>query len=88
VEAYQWFLLGVMVTWPPSLVVLALMLRKGADRRFPMSDFAPLLGISGSKRNSACHWEMLTLAGSQCVADRPEAHSPKNYALPGVRCIR
>jgi hypothetical protein len=25
-ETYQWFLLGVMVTWTPSLVVLALML--------------------------------------------------------------
>jgi hypothetical protein len=25
-EVYQWFLLGIMVTWTPSLVVLALML--------------------------------------------------------------
>jgi hypothetical protein len=25
-EVYQWFLLGMMVTWTPSLVVLALML--------------------------------------------------------------
>jgi hypothetical protein len=24
--AYQWFLLGIMVTWTPSLVVLALVL--------------------------------------------------------------
>ena len=26
-EDYQWFFLGVMVAWTPSLVVLALMLR-------------------------------------------------------------
>jgi hypothetical protein len=25
-EVYQWFLLGIMVAWTPSLVVLALML--------------------------------------------------------------
>jgi hypothetical protein len=25
-EAYQWFLLGIMVAWTPCLVVLALML--------------------------------------------------------------
>ena len=27
-EAYQWFLLGMMVAWTPGLVVLALMLRQ------------------------------------------------------------
>jgi hypothetical protein len=27
-EAYQWFLLGMMVAWTPSLVVLSVMLRK------------------------------------------------------------
>jgi len=26
VEAYQWFLFGIMVAWTPSLVVLAVML--------------------------------------------------------------
>jgi hypothetical protein len=33
-ETYQWFLLGVMVTWTPSLVILALMLRgQHSERR-------------------------------------------------------
>jgi len=27
-EAYQWFLLGMMVAWTPGLLVLALMLRR------------------------------------------------------------
>jgi hypothetical protein len=27
-QAYQWFLLGLMVAWTPSLVVLAVILRK------------------------------------------------------------
>jgi hypothetical protein len=27
-EAYQWFLLGMMVAWTPSLLALALMLRR------------------------------------------------------------
>jgi predicted sugar kinase len=27
-EAYQWFLLGMMVAWTPGLLTLALMLRK------------------------------------------------------------
>jgi len=27
-EAYQWFLFGMMVSWTPCLVVLAVMLRK------------------------------------------------------------
>jgi hypothetical protein len=27
-EAYQWFLFGIMVAWTPGLVVLAVMLRK------------------------------------------------------------
>jgi len=27
-EAYQWFLLGMMVAWTPSLLALALMLRQ------------------------------------------------------------
>jgi len=27
-EAYQWFLLGMMVAWTPGLVVLALALRQ------------------------------------------------------------
>jgi hypothetical protein len=27
-EAYQWFLFGMMVAWTPSLVVLAVLLRK------------------------------------------------------------
>jgi hypothetical protein len=27
-EAYQWFRLGMMIAWTPSLVVLAVMLRK------------------------------------------------------------
>jgi len=27
-KAYQWFLLGMMVTWTPSLLTLALMLRR------------------------------------------------------------
>jgi hypothetical protein len=27
VHAYQWFLLGMMFAWTPSLLVLALMLR-------------------------------------------------------------
>jgi hypothetical protein len=27
-EPYQWFLLGMMVAWTPSLVALAVMLRK------------------------------------------------------------
>jgi len=27
-EAYQWFLLGMMVAWTPGLLVLALMLRQ------------------------------------------------------------
>jgi hypothetical protein len=27
-EAYQWFLFGMLVAWTPSLVVLAVMLRK------------------------------------------------------------
>jgi hypothetical protein len=26
-EAYQWFLLGIMVAWTPSFAVLVLMLR-------------------------------------------------------------
>jgi hypothetical protein len=30
-EAYQWFLLGMMVAWLPSLLVLAVMLRR-SDR--------------------------------------------------------
>ena len=53
-EAYQWFLLGIMVTWTPSLVVLALMLRGSIrsdafdpNQRVSMSACAPLLGISG-----------------------------------------
>jgi hypothetical protein len=28
VEPYQWFLLGMMVAWTPTLVVLALLLRR------------------------------------------------------------
>jgi hypothetical protein len=27
-EAYQWFLLGMMVAWTPSLLTLAIMLRR------------------------------------------------------------
>jgi hypothetical protein len=27
-DAYQWFLLGMMVAWTPGLLMLALMLRK------------------------------------------------------------
>jgi hypothetical protein len=27
-EAYQWFLLGMMVAWTPGLLALALMLRQ------------------------------------------------------------
>jgi hypothetical protein len=27
-ETYQWFLLGMMVAWTPSLLALALMLRR------------------------------------------------------------
>jgi hypothetical protein len=27
-EAYQWFLFGMMVAWTPSLAALAVMLRK------------------------------------------------------------
>jgi len=27
-KTYQWFLLGMMVAWTPSLLVLALMLRR------------------------------------------------------------
>jgi len=30
-EAYQWFLLGMMVAWTPGLVVLALTLRRRHD---------------------------------------------------------
>ncbi len=29
--AYQWFLLGIMVAWTPSLLVLAMMLREVSD---------------------------------------------------------
>jgi hypothetical protein len=31
VHAYHWFLLGLMVAWTPSLLVLAVMLRR-SDR--------------------------------------------------------
>jgi hypothetical protein len=31
-EAYQWFLLGVMVAWTPSLLALALMLWRSKQR--------------------------------------------------------
>jgi len=27
-EAYHWFLFGIMVAWTPSLVILAVLLRK------------------------------------------------------------
>jgi hypothetical protein len=32
-EAYQWFLFGMMAAWTPSLVVLAAMLRKAYVRK-------------------------------------------------------
>jgi hypothetical protein len=33
-RAYQWFLLGMMFAWTPSLLVLAMMLRR-SDRDAP-----------------------------------------------------
>jgi len=30
-EPYQWFLLGMMASWTPSVVILALMLRRAPD---------------------------------------------------------
>jgi hypothetical protein len=39
-RAYQWFLLGMMFAWTPSLLVLAVMLRR-SDRDAPKAQALP-----------------------------------------------
>ena len=41
-EAYQWFLFGMMVSWTPCLVVLAVMLRKANPPETHTEDAAGL----------------------------------------------
>jgi hypothetical protein len=46
-EAYQWFLLGMMMAWTPGLLTLALLLRKNHIQQMPPHTNAPLERQSG-----------------------------------------
>jgi len=53
VEPYQWFLLGMMVAWTPSMIVLAVMLTRSADHSADCSGSRE--GISDKGRRAAAN---------------------------------